>query len=363
MDGNNHRFPTVRGIQAGREYYVVMCPLKLVPRLFVFNDGEVPADMRAQRTLNAARVPDIANYLVNNSEDYVLSSITACIDGDFQFVPVALTGPQRNIGFLDIDMRSRILVNDGQHRRAAIAEALKQRPSLGDESISVVFFVDAGLERSQQWFADLNKHAVRPTRSIGILYDRRDPMSQFAVRLVQNVPIFKDGLTELEKTTISNRSTKVFTLSAIYQSTNALLGKPRSEVLCEEDYKLAETYWIGLCEVIQEWQLVIDKQISPAKLRQDYIHVHGVALHALGMVGHALIQESESWQDELAKLSSIDWQRSNESWFGRAIIHGKMSKANESVILTANEIKRHLMIPLNDIELSFEHQLNAFSRK
>jgi DNA sulfur modification protein DndB len=60
-------------------------------------------------------------------------------------------------------MSSRFLINDGQHRRAAIEEALKVRPEFGDETISVVFFIDAGLENSQQMFADLNKHAVRPT--------------------------------------------------------------------------------------------------------------------------------------------------------------------------------------------------------
>lgn len=363
MDGNRYQFPAVRGIQAGREYYVVMCPLKLVPRLFVFNDDEVPADMRAQRILNRARIPDIARYLVNNTDDYVLSSITACIDGDFRFEPLATNGSQRNIGFLHIDMKSRILVNDGQHRQAAIAEALKQCPRLGDESISVVFFVDAGLERSQQWFADLNKHAVRPTRSIGILYDGRDPMSELARHLVQHVPIFKGDFTELEKTTISNRSTKLFTLSAIFQATRALLVKGRNDALTTSDYELADAYWTRLGEVIPEWRMVIRKEISPAELRRDFVHVHGVALHALGITGQTLVQKSQRWRDDLEKLENVDWHRSNEMWHGRAIVRGKMSKAAESVTLTANAIKQFLDLPLTDDEASIENRLTAYSGK
>ena len=39
-------------------------------------------------------------------------------------------------------MTSRFIINDGQHRRAAIEEALKERPELGDETIAVVFFLD-----------------------------------------------------------------------------------------------------------------------------------------------------------------------------------------------------------------------------
>ena len=31
--GYTYTFPALRGIQAGREYYVAMCPLKLLPRI------------------------------------------------------------------------------------------------------------------------------------------------------------------------------------------------------------------------------------------------------------------------------------------------------------------------------------------
>lgn len=85
-----------------------------------------------------------------------------------------------------ITMTARFLINDGQHRRAAIDEALKECPELGDEMLSIVFFIDAGLRRSQQMFADLNRHAIRPTKSLGVLYDRRAPLSQLACRLAGN---------------------------------------------------------------------------------------------------------------------------------------------------------------------------------
>src|SRR5437870_9539 len=31
-------FPAIRGIQARREYYVSMCPLRLIPKLFLFDE-------------------------------------------------------------------------------------------------------------------------------------------------------------------------------------------------------------------------------------------------------------------------------------------------------------------------------------
>jgi DNA sulfur modification protein DndB len=352
MNGNNHQFPAVRGIQAGREYYVVMCPLKLVSRLFVFDDEEIPADMRAQRVLNKSRIPDITRYLVGNQHDYVLSSITACIDGEAEFEPLTAKGAQRNLGWLRIDMGSRIVINDGQHRRAAIAEAIKQCPTLADESISVVLYLDAGLKRSQQWFADLNKHAVRPSRSIGILYDGREPMSQLCRALMHDVPIFSNGLTELEKTSISNRSTKLFTLSAIHQATSELLSKGKNEPISSEEAELATAYWTFLGKAIDEWQAVLRDEMKTSALRDNYVHAHGVVLQALGIVGREVTQRFTAWEAELDRISQIDWLRTNDMWQGSAIVQGKMSKSTQSVAMTAAIIRRELGLLVSSDEIT-----------
>src|SRR5437879_4958694 len=149
-------FSALRGVQAAREYYVAMCPLKLIPKIFLFDEDEIPPDLRAQRALNRARIPEIAQYIIENPKEYVFSSITASIDGKVRFEPLAESGPNSNIGQIVIPMTAKFIINDGQHRRAAVEEALKERPELGDETISVVFFLDTDLARSQQMFADLN---------------------------------------------------------------------------------------------------------------------------------------------------------------------------------------------------------------
>lgn len=359
MEAYNYQFTALRGIQSGREYYIAMCPLRLIPKIFLFDEEEIPPELRAQRVLNRARVPQIAQYIIDYPDDYVFSSLTASIDGDVNFESLAEHGYGRNAGVLTVSMNSRFLINDGQHRRAAIEEALKQNPKLGEETISVVFFVDAGLERSQQLFADLNKHAIRPTKSIGILYDRRDPFSQLSLKLMDSVPIFR-GLTETEKTTISNRSSKVFTLSAIYQATMALLHMKHSDIVTESDLQISREYWTLLGETIPEWRLVITKHISPAELRQNYVHGHGVTLHAFGIAGHTLIETSpRDWQKCLTPLGTVDWLRTNRIWEGRAMIRGKMSKAGDSVALTAALIKKVLELPLTYEETELENTVLA----
>src|SRR6266496_6662269 len=63
-------FPAIRGVQAKREFYVSMCPLRLIPRIFVFDGEELIPELRAQRTLNKGRIPQLARYIVQNRNDY-----------------------------------------------------------------------------------------------------------------------------------------------------------------------------------------------------------------------------------------------------------------------------------------------------
>src|SRR3954447_15344206 len=90
-------FPAIRGVQAGREYYVTMCPLRLIPRMFLFDEEELTPEMRAQRTLNKGRVPEIARYIIDNTDSYVFSALTASVDADVHFEPIASDGPSERV--------------------------------------------------------------------------------------------------------------------------------------------------------------------------------------------------------------------------------------------------------------------------
>ena len=362
MESYEYVFTALRGRQAGREYYVAMCPMKLVPKIFLFLEEEIPAELRSQRTLNKSRIPEIANYIINNQTNYIFSSITASVDGEVRFEQISLNGEKiEDVGKLRITMDSRFIINDGQHRRAAIEQALAECPELGDETISVVFFIDVGLKNTQQMFADLNKHSVRPTRSIGILYDHRDPLSALARTLIEKVGVFRN-LTEIEKTNISNRSTKLFTLSSIFQGTVSLLRKPQnSKEVSKKDVSLAISFWENVCSNMKDWQLAAEKSVSTHELRQDYIHSHALAMHAIGRLGASLLSTAnKDYKKELKKLRKIDWARKNKAlWEGRAMIAGKISKSHNSVILTTNHLKNTFRLKLTPEEKKVEQEYLA----
>ena len=352
-------FPAIRGIQAGREYYASMCPLRLIPKLFIFDGEEIAPELRAQRHLNKARVPEMSRYVFENPDGYVFSALTASIDGEVVFERLDVEDPTTRIGLLHVPMAARFVINDGQHRRAAIGMALEHRPELGDETIAVVFFRDTGLKRCQQMFADLNRYAVRPSKSLGLLYDQRDETAELAKTLVKRSTAFS-GLVELEKTTLSRRSRRLFTLSAIYNATGALLKgfeleEPR------EAAELALAFWEEVAGHIEEWDHVRAGRATAGEVRTDYIHTHGVVLQALGRVGNTLIRlHPKDWRKKISRIAGIDWRRDNaELWEGRALLAGRVRKAQNNVTLTANAIKAHLRLPLSPDEQRVE---DAFGR-
>ena len=207
--------------------------LKLT-KIFLFNEEELPPEYRAQRSLNKNRIPQMATYILDNPEGYTFSSLTASIDGEMEFLPISEHDP--GIGKLVISMDANFLINDGQHRRAAIEEAIKVNPELGNETISVVFFYDRGLRKSQQMFADLNTHAVNTTRSIEILYDYRDGMANLTKELLAHND-FLNSFTDRENTSLAKFSSKVFTISSIY-NTNCMLVNKRKGSYVSEGEKL-----------------------------------------------------------------------------------------------------------------------------
>ena len=340
-------FPAIRGVQAGREYYVTMCPLRLIPRLFMFDDEELPAEMRAQRTLNKGRVPDIARYMLDNPENYVFSALTASVDADVRFEPVDGGSLSDRVGMLTIPMSAKFVINDGQHRRAAIQQALSENPDLGDESIAIVMYLDLGLARCQQMFADLNRYAVRPAKSIGVLYDHRDEMSALT-RLVVMRSAFLRDVTETETSNLAQRSRKLFTLSALYAATKALLEGQEQETF-ERRVDLATQFWELVADQFPEWRQVCDREITAGEVRQDFIHTHGIVLHALGKVGRTLLDRKKaasSWTPTLRKLRTLDWHRASGTWEGRAVIGGRVSKSSANLLLTTAAIRTALDLPL-----------------
>lgn len=346
----HYNFPAVRGVQARREYYIAMIPLSLLSKIFDNEDEYLLPEYRAQRSINESRIPEIKDYILNNLTSYCFSALSASIDGEFCFEQSEL---DENIGVLKIDMSAVLLINDGQHRKAAIEAALKEDSTLSSETISIVLFKDEGLKRSQQMFADLNKHAVKPSKSLSTLYDDRDDLSNAVKEVVLSIA-FLNKYVDKEHDTLGKYSSKLFTLSNFLRANQRII---KSSVVTDSDRKFLLDYWTAVFSNIPELKMLDSKQLYKYSLKEEYVLTLSVLINAFGRLGYAFYYEKLDL-NLLRKLSEIDWMRNNPEWLGRVFNeHGKIIGKEDSIIKISNLIKTKLGIKLNKEELVKENEL------
>lgn len=323
-----YQFPAVKGIQAGMEYYISMVPLEILPKLFMFTEEDLPSEIRAQRVINKNRVPEIKDYILENIDSYVFSALTVSVDGEVNFT-TSDEDKNSQVGTITIPMSARFLINDGQHRKAAIEAAIKQNSMLKYEDISVVFFRDLGLKRSQQIFSDLNRYAIRPTKSLNILFDHRDNFSSMICEMVDELYCFK-GWVEKERSTIPNRSKALFTLSGIYHGTESMFHELKDIDLSGQK-KIIYGFWTTVADNMCDWQDVFNHHKKSSELRKESVSAHSITLIALGRVGNQLLKTNNKKSFKvLEKLPNIDWAKINPLWDGTVVVSGHISGTRSS---------------------------------
>ena len=154
MKEGYYSFLATCGHQGEHEYYLTQCLLRLIPRLFLFDETEVPSALLQVRSLDSSKVDEIARYLTTRSGDYVMAPLVAAVDCEAIFEPV-VEGLQE-IGYLQIPLTARMIIHDGQHRRAAIRRALDVHPSIGDDTVPLMILPDKELDRSSHLYNELN---------------------------------------------------------------------------------------------------------------------------------------------------------------------------------------------------------------
>lgn len=349
-------FPAMRGTIGGRTYYSCMMPLRTVPKMFTFRDwAEFSPEDREQRVLNQKRIPDIAKYILDNEDGYIFASITASYKCQVNFAEIKGSD---GLGTAEMDFdEAEFVINDGQHRCAAIAHALKDNPSLGDEKISVLLFEYENRERMQQMFSDLNRFVVKTSKSIDILYDKRDPYSRLTLEVIRLIDVFS-GMVDRDAISLGVRSPKLFTLSTIYDANKELLrfkdvegeSEDANESL-HEITAIATRFWQKVAENMPQWGSVKGQHMRAMELRQESLASHATVMRAIGGAGAELMRAHPAdWEDRLSALRDIDWSKANPQWEGVCLVAGSVSSNRQSRQATKAFVKRALGLSLTDAE-------------
>jgi DNA sulfur modification protein DndB len=162
----------------------------------------------------------------------------------------------------------------------------------------------------------------------------------------------------MEKTTISNRSSKAFTLNGIADASLKLLGMGKSKKITKKDEETIKEFWKTVSENIPEWQLLLKGEIVPSELRKNFVNTNTNLLNALGIAGRLLIKEyPNDWQNKLQQLKKIDWSREAPEWDGRLIINGQMQRQAIGIELAANVIMKKCGLSLSPERQKIEDKI------
>jgi len=355
MDG--YKFTAIEGVQGDHNYYVISCPLQLIPRLFVFDELTPTSTGFRYKTLSPSHVSKISNYVLSNPTNFILAPIIVVTNSDFSATEIG--SGFRGFVTLHLPITAQMRVIEGRTRCAAIQAALSHNPKLADQTLPVVMLTSQELDISTITLG-LELEASTSSLSSRVFQNSEEPLSVLVKELAESVPLFNNRI-EVNKTTLSNRSTKLFTMSALYQATKALLGTDKSGEVTKTQHHIAHEFWNAITEVVPEWQQLTNGSVTTSHLRENFVHSHTVMLIAIGKLGNQLIDsDPQNWQEKLKVLSQLDWARTNtELWEGRVMVRGRMSKAHRNINLTVIVLKEMMGLELTpkDITLRQESSL------
>lgn len=337
-----YRLPAIRGIQAGRAFFSVNIPLRVLVNIVKFDDGD-NVRKRSQRETNKKRAVDFAAYLQSNPTTFVIPALTGVID-----LPLGVEDPifeesesNPNVGTLIISMAANILLFDGQHRTRGIEISLSEGADIGQSNAPVTLYREMNLPERQQAFADINQNAVKPAQSLSDAYNNRDPLPQLAVKIANQYP-FK-GLVDFEKNSTSGKSPYLFPLKTIKDATQIFLSLPKNPSVIEEDaFIYAKEFWRKISKSM-EWDGVAFTEMSAQEIRSKFLFTHSVMLKATALAGKVMIGQSGSLENvDFSELSKLNFKRDSDDFINRCIRNDcgdfKLMSNQLAVTLTANKM-------------------------
>ena len=204
---NNKFFmPCLRGTFGNWVTYTCSMKLKDIAELVKFatelHQSERLSEM-IQRELNDTRAEEIATYLKSRDDRFFSSLVVAVYDGEPTWHDIGGLRPNKEelneiempdyaaetLGFLSITREEKMFALDGQHRLAGIIKAIKTKPALADDLLSVIIVAHKnsaeGIKRSRRLFTSLNKEAQPVNKETKIALDEDDECAVVTRYLVE----------------------------------------------------------------------------------------------------------------------------------------------------------------------------------
>lgn len=357
-------------------YYICkMAAGQLIDSVGIANElpewDNMTAEEKMQREYDIRRIVDeIVPYVVNDEDRFFSSLIVDIYKGfeDISFeaisdvikdMPMAYQGPMKDMGFLTLPGKERLIALDGQHRLLSLKIAIRGKsgvpggikpfagisslvphPELANEELSVILVEHTSNSKIRKIFNKINKYAKQTSRSDNIITSEDDTYAVISRRMNKDdgplAPIGPIELVNWKSNTLPQRSKNLTTMSTIYITAETLLHEKGykttelpSDDEIEEAYQIVASFWRICLERINIYReyIGLTKQDKPVStLREQNLLMKPVTQMALAYVAAAAAKKGLAWVDVVDKLNDIDWSFSNPLWFNILVIGSATKK-------------------------------------
>ncbi len=216
------RIPAIKGKIGETVYYIANLTFQQINQLVKRVDSELHTSTslkeEIQRSLSDNYIK-IKQYILTRQDHFFNSLVLAVYDGLPVWTEIRYELEDEwyhNVGVLHFNGEEKIFPVDGQHRVEGIKAALKDRPHIANETISVILIghnnTPEGMEKSRRIFSTLNRYA-KPVRLGDIIaLDEDDVVAITTRQLLETYPLFTgDRIKSSNSKSIPASDKKCFT--------------------------------------------------------------------------------------------------------------------------------------------------------
>ncbi len=325
---------------------------------------------RMQRDPDLKRIKgEIAPYIAGSQDRFFGALIVLVYKGEVYFdsmkdwvnnkAPRAYQSVADDIGVMTIDGGSLIIL-DGQHRLLALEMVIKKpddvsgecREEVPNDDVCVIFIKHEDNEKTRRIFNKLNRYAKTTSRGDNIITSEDDRSAIIARKLLlDGAPLgvktkgSSDVIVEWKSNTIAARSTKLTTISVVYESVKLILNdqnvpldptfRPNEEEL-EQYYEWAEQFWTTILEKLQPYQEALHDSSRIPEMRKDdqpysllFKSAPQIALFK-GLIA-ATRDKRLNLFEAVQRANKIDWRMSSDMWKNVLVTpSGTMARAQQA---------------------------------
>ncbi|MBN3950490.1 MAG: DGQHR domain-containing protein [Nostoc sp. NMS7] len=323
---------------------------------------------RLQREPDLKRIQEqIAPYIAEAKDRFFGSMIVLVYKGQINFesikkwvgeeAPHVYRSVADNIGVITVEGGALIML-DGQHRLLALEKVVKgevigeYREQVPNDDVCVIFLAHESNEKTRRIFNKVNRYAKPTSRGDNIITSEDDRSAIIARKLLSDgaplgvrVKGSSDVIVEWKNNTIAVRSTKLTTISVVYETVKLILsdnGVPNdttsrpSEEELEQYYEYVEKFWNKVLEGLQAYQKALSDSSKIPEMRKDD-HPYSLLFKAAAQIAlfKGLIAATRknriSLEEAVRRADKINWAMSLPVWKNVLVTPGgTMARAQQA---------------------------------